>query len=154
MGNTFKVEIVDSLAEIKERLNQQKTSKGKERMQMLYWLKQEPSIQRQTLAKRLNRNESTVYRWLQTYQHGGIDGLLTVRIAPGPAHTISGDVLETLQARLSEARGFASYGEIQQWLEQHCGLAIPYSTVHRTVRYRLNAKLKAPRPRSTKTDLV
>jgi predicted transcriptional regulator len=81
MSNTFIVAIAESMDEIKERLNRQKTAKGKERLQMLYWLKQEKSIARKTLAKRLNRNESTIYRWLQKYKLGGIDGLLEVKVS-------------------------------------------------------------------------
>lgn len=154
MGNLFKVSVSESLDEIKEVLNKQKTAKGKERMQMLYWLKQEESIQRQTLAKRLNRNESTIYRWLQTYKQSGIEGLLSVKVSCGRTSTIKGEPLNQLKARLSQKSGFAGYGEIQQWLEQTWGLKIPYSTVHRIVRYRLKAKLKVPRPRSKDSDLI
>jgi transposase len=131
MSNTFIVAIAESMDEIKERLNRQKTAKGKERLQMLYWLKQEKSIARKTLAKRLNRNESTIYRWLQKYQLGGIDGLLEAKVSSGPVHTIDGEALEKLKVQLAQQTGFASYGQIQQWLEQNCGLLIPYSTVHR-----------------------
>lgn len=139
MGNTLKVEIAESLEALKAHLQQQKTTKGQERMQMLYWLKLEPSLTRKTLAQRLNRDQSTVYRWLQTYRQGGIDRLLEVKVTSGPAYTITGDSLEKLKARLRQPHGFASYGEVQQWLEQDCELLIPYSTVHRTVRYRLKA---------------
>jgi hypothetical protein len=36
MSNIFIVAIAESMDEIKERLNRQKTAKGKERLQMLY----------------------------------------------------------------------------------------------------------------------
>jgi hypothetical protein len=49
---------------------------------------------------------------------------------------------------LAQPKGFNSYGQIQQWLETECGVVVAYRTVHQTVRYKLNAKLKAPRPRS------
>lgn len=152
MGHPFNVPIAESIEEIKTRLNQQRTTKGKERLQMLYWLKQEQPIERQTLAQRLNRNSSTIYRWLQKYKQGGIEGLLEVKVASGPSHTIAGEVLEKLKVRLAQPQGFASYGEVQQWLVQNFGQEVPYSTVHRTVRYRLKAKLKAPRSRSGKSD--
>jgi transposase len=42
--------------------------------------------------------------------------------------------------------------EIEQWLEQEYGTHINYKTVHKTVRYRLKAKLKLPRPQSYKQD--
>jgi hypothetical protein len=31
-------------------------------------------------------------------------------------------------------------------LEAECGAVVAYRTVHQTVRYKLNAKLKVPRP--------
>lgn len=152
MANKFVVTIEESLDEIKQRLKQQTTATGKERMQMLYWLKQEDIQTRQALAKRLHRDEATVYRWLKRYKEKGIDGLLEVKIPPGVDPKIEGAILEDLKAQLKRAEGFASYRAIQQWLSEVHQLEVPYSTVHRTVRYRLKAKLKVPRPRSAKAD--
>uniref|UniRef100_UPI0038CD6172 winged helix-turn-helix domain-containing protein n=1 Tax=Rubidibacter lacunae TaxID=582514 RepID=UPI0038CD6172 len=42
--------------------------------------------------------------------------------------------------------------EVQTWLEAVWDLKLSYSTVHDTVRYRLGAKLKAPRPVDVKQD--
>jgi len=42
------------------------------------------------------------------------------------------------------------YGQIQQWLATELKLNIAYKTVYQLVRYRLNAKLKVPRPQSLK----
>jgi len=53
---------------------------------------------------------------------------------------------------MQEADGFKSYREIQQWIEQTFGKQVKYKTVHKTVRYRLKAKLKVPRPRSLKQN--
>ena len=121
---------------------------------MLYWLKSGELKTRQALADRLDRAESTIYRWLQTYRNQGLDRLVNVKTAPGKTPQIRGPVLEQLKQRLSQPEGFASYGAIQTWLSQHCGLEVSYSTVHRTVRYQLQAKLKAPRPRSKATDVA
>jgi hypothetical protein len=54
--------------------------------------------------------------------------------------------MDQLKERLSEPEGFGSYKEIQQWLAEEQNLELPYSTVHRIVRYELEAKLKTPRP--------
>lgn len=148
MANHFKVQIAESLETLKQRLQTQTTAQGKERLQMLYWLKSGQLQTRQALAHRLNRNESTIHRWLQKYNQGGLNGLLEVKRAPGQRPKIGGAVLEQLKQQLSQPEGFASYGAIQTWLSQRCGIEVPYSTVHRTVRYQLKAKLKVPRPRS------
>jgi transposase len=115
---------------------------------MLYWLKSGQLKTRQQLAHRLDRDESTIYRWLRKYYQGGLVGLLEVKLAPGQPPKIQGAVLEKLKQRLSEPEGFPSYGAIQEWLSNSCALEVPYSSVHRTVRSHLNAKLKVPRPRS------
>lgn len=56
----------------------------------------------------------------------------------------------SLQQRLQQPQGFHSYGEVQQWLEQECEVQAAYKTVHKLVRYKLQAKLKVPRPKSLK----
>ena len=61
-------------------------------------------------------------------------------------------MLERLVERLQQPEGFQSYREIQQWLRQEFGREVKYKTVHKTVRYRLKAQLKVPRPRSLQPD--
>lgn len=53
-----------------------------------------------------------------------------------------------LSKRLQEPEGFNSYGEVKDWLLQKLGVSASYKVVHDTVRYRLKAKLKRPRPQS------
>jgi hypothetical protein len=55
-------------------------------------------------------------------------------------------VRQQLQRELEDPQGFESYKEVHQWLQAVHGVDIPYKTVHKTVRYRLKAKLKRPRP--------
>jgi transposase len=117
---------------------------------MLYWLKTDAIATRQELARRLGRNPSTVYRWLNRYQHGGISALLVVKTPPGKPGLITPEIRERLLERLSSPLGFKSYSQIQQWLNQECQIAIAYKTVHKLVRYKLEAKLKVPRPQSNK----
>lgn len=150
MGNHFRVEVKESKEELRHRLRHAITASNKERLQMLYWLKTEAIATREELALRLGRNESTVYRWLNRYKHGGISALLLVKTPPGKASLITPQILDRLQKRLSSPSGFKSYSQIQQWLNQECQVAIAYKTVHKLVRYQLQAKLKVPRPRSAK----
>jgi transposase len=154
MANKFKVDIAESLDTLKRRLKTQRTAQGKARLQMLCWIKSGQLKTRQALAERLDRAESTIYRYLQTYRHQGLDSLLNIQTPPGKTPRIRGSVLAQLKQRLSQPEGFASYGAIQTWLSQQCGLEVSYSTVHRTVRYQLQAKLKAPRPRSKATHVA
>ncbi|MGV2828132.1 helix-turn-helix domain-containing protein [Myxosarcina sp. GI1(2024)] len=66
-GNKLKVEIAETIEELKQQLKHQKKGQEKERLQMVYWLKSGQLTSRQELAHRLARNESTIYRWLKKY---------------------------------------------------------------------------------------
>ncbi|MEH2447828.1 MAG: winged helix-turn-helix domain-containing protein [Nostoc sp.] len=76
--------------------------------------------------------------------------MLEVKHAPGKVPLISGSDLKRLKQQLQESSGFQSYGEIQQWLKSELGVSLAYKTVYEVVRNRLGAKLKVPRPQSTK----
>jgi hypothetical protein len=84
------------------------------------------------------------------YRCGGLAKLLEVKSAPGNQVKIPPEAVARLQQRMSKPEGFHSYGEVQQWLEQECDVKASDKTVHKLVRYRLQAKLKVPRLRSLK----
>nr|WP_017318411.1 winged helix-turn-helix domain-containing protein [Mastigocladopsis repens] len=75
---------------------------------------------------------------------------MEVKHAPGKEPSVSGQNLERLKQRLQEPQGFHSYNQIQKWLSSELGLNIAYKTVYQLVRYQLKAKLKVPRPQSSK----
>jgi transposase len=126
------------------------TATSKERLQMLDWLKTNALATRKERSQRLNRNESTVYRWLKHDEQGGREALLDVKTPPGKLSLIPTQVMNQLLERLSQPQRFKSYGQIQEWLNQECQVVVAYKTVQKIVRYKLNAKLKVPRPRSVK----
>lgn len=150
MARLLKIEISESVEYLEKSLRNARTASQKEKLQMLWWLKSGQVRQHQELSRRLARDGSTISRWLQKYRRGGLTELLTEKNSSGKPWKIDGEMLEQLQAQLQQPLGFNSYGEIQQWLEQRFSTTVKYKTVHKTVRYRLNAKLKAPRPRSNK----
>jgi len=152
MPRLLQLEIAESVEYLEKSYKQAHSASHKERLQMLWWLKSEQVKQHQELRCRLGRDGSTISRWLQKYRQGGISALLEFKTAPGRLPEIRGEALEKLQARLNQPQGFRSYGEIVQWLKDECGLCVDYKTVHQTVRYRLKAKLKVPRPHSIKQD--
>ncbi len=59
MGNKFQVKVDESVEELKQRLRHAVTSSTKERLQMLYWIKQDAIATRKELARKLGRDEST-----------------------------------------------------------------------------------------------
>jgi transposase len=150
MGRRLIVEIKESQEELQKAVKYALEASSKERLQMLNWLKTGQVTSRRSLAALLGRDEATVTRWLKKYKELGYKGLLEVKQAPGKQPIVSGENLERLKKRLSEPQGFQSYSQIQQWLMAELGLNVAYKTVYQLVRYQLGAKLKVPRPQSTK----
>lgn len=104
------------------------------------------------VAELLGRSQSTIEYWLTRYRTEGVLGLVAWNYHGGQRPAIPEAVLAELREKLSQPPGFKSYGEIQQWLEAHYGLAIHYKTVHQTVRYKLKATLKVARPTPIQRD--
>lgn len=152
MPRQLKLEIHESVEYLEKSLKHARTASQVEKLLMLWWLKSGQVSQHQQLSQRLGRDGSTITLWLQKYRQGGLSQLLNEKKAPGQSPQIQGEMLERLKQRLQQLEGFTSYRQIQQWLEQEFGKTIQYKTVHKTVRYRLKAKLKVPRPRSLEQD--
>jgi transposase len=148
MSRPFNIEITESEADLKKRLQHAREAIHKEKLQMLWWLKSGQVRQQQEIGNRLGRDTSTVTRWLQKYRRGGLVELLQIKKAPGNERKINGEVLADLQRQLQNPQGFSSYGAIVEWLQHKHGLTVEYGTVYATVRYLLGAKLKEPRPQS------
>ena len=58
-----------------------------------------------------------------------------------------------LVAKLRSPKGFGSYGEAHQWLQQKWRVGVKYKTLHHWIRYRLKASLKVARPSHVKKPL-
>lgn len=148
MGRPLRIEIHESLEELAEQLRQTQSVYERERLQLLYWLKQNPGRSRNELAQLLGVSIPTVTRWLARYRQGGLADLLERRLAPGKPAKVPPDVVARLKQRLQKRRsGFSSYGQIHEWVKEQ-GVDVAYPTVHKLVRYKLKSKLKVPRPRN------
>jgi transposase len=152
MSRPFKIEITESEEDLKKRLQTARLAEQKEKLQMLWWLKNGQVSEQQEIGKRLGRDTSTITRWLQKYRSGGISRLLEIKKAPGATPKMTEEVIVALKRELETGEGFSSYGAIVEWLEKEHGLSMEYGTVYGWVRYRFGAKLKAPRPKSHKQD--
>lgn len=148
MAGVFKLEIAETADQLKTLLLSQKTVESKERVQALYMLKLGRVNTIRQLAMELGRDRTTVHRWLRHYRQGGISRLLQSQVRLGRKPDIPQWAQIALTKRLQAPEKFNSYGEVKDWLEQKLGIIASYKVVHDTVRYRLKAKLKRPRPQS------
>ena len=153
MSRSIRIEITESAEKLKELMNDQTRAKFRERLQILYWIKTERFRSLQDLSDYLGRSKSVIVKWLSLYRTQGLAALLEWNYHGGRRSKLSESVLNLLQQRLNDPMaGFNSYKEVKLWLFEEQGLEIPYSTVHRIVRYQLHAKLKVARPTSLHRD--
>lgn len=152
MARKIQIEIIETVEELKKRLEKAKIISSRERLRMLFALKTQKVTTRKELRRILGRDEATITRWLKKYREGGLPKLLEVKKAPGKKKKISELSLQKLREKLSNESGFSSYGEVQKWLAEELGVKAAYHTVYKTVHYQLQAKLKKPRPSNPKKD--
>lgn len=151
MGRKLQLVIHESEQQLKGMLAQQREGRLKERVQALYWLKSQQVKHLPGVAKLLGRDTATLYRWCERYRDGGLKRLLELDYhQAGRPGALPELVSQALRVRLQDPQGFPSYGAVQRWLAEEYGLGLKYKTVHRIVRYRLNATLKVARSRSLK----
>jgi transposase len=137
--------IKQSVAELQQKLKAEKDVQKRQRLQALYLLKTGQASTRLAVADLLSVHRHTVAAWLDSYEQDGLAAFLTIAKAPGKSPAVNAVVLAALKERLTTPTGFASYGEIQSYLEQEHKVRLAYSSVHALVRYRLGAKPKSPR---------
>lgn len=152
MVGVTRLKVQETAAELEALLQKQSHPMLKERLQVLYLLQLPEAMSVSAVAKVIGRHRSSVQRWLSVYGDGGLDRLLAVRQSPGRPRVIPEWAVTSLQKRLSQAEGFGSYLQVQQWLSETLDVDAEYATVHHLVRYRLGAKLKAARPVHLKQD--
>ena len=77
--------------------------------------------------------------------------LLKTGKSTGRPRVIPKAVIAGLSEKLSEEScEFKSYKEIGKWVEDKYEISVKYQRLHKQVYYRMNAKLKLPRPSSIK----
>ena len=145
-------EIRESVYELNQLLRTEKKTRRRERLQMLYLFRTGQARTRKSAAEMLSVHRTTVSRWLDAYERGGLGRLLHMKTKPNHKLSLPPHVLHTLKRKLRRRRGFDSYKSIQRWLEKRYSLCIPYSTVHGIVRYGLKAKLKVGRKSHVKKN--
>jgi len=153
MTGVTSIGVEESLEELAEQLRQAKRARDKERLQVLYWLKQEQAPSISAIAKAIGKHRNTLQTWLSMYRAGGIAAMLEIKKSPGGVRVIPRWAEASLSKRLEDPQhGFESYGAVQQWLAETLGVEAEYHAVYQMTRYRLQAKLKVARPEHIKQD--
>lgn len=153
MAGITSIKVKESLDELTQLLCQVKTMSGKERLQVLYWLKQENAPSISAIAKAVGKHRNTLQMWLSMYRDGGVEAMLEIKKSSGGVRVIPQWAENALAKRLQDSNhGFQSYYAVQQWLAERLGIEAEYHTVYQMTRYRLKAKLKVARPQNCQQD--
>lgn len=76
------VEVKESLDDLAEQLPQAETQTVKERLQALYWLKENaPSIS--AIAKAIGKHRNALQTWLSMYRDGGVEAMMEIKQSLG-----------------------------------------------------------------------
>jgi putative transposase len=152
MAGVLKLDITETIDQLKTLLAQQTTARGKERVQALYLLKIGQVTTLKELSVTLGRDTATLYRWFQKYKTKGIAGLLETKKGQGRKPMIPPEIMERLHEHLQQSE-YKNYGEIQVWLKEVYGIDASYKVVHEAVRYKLKIKLKPPKNKNAQKKL-
>jgi transposase len=147
--------INESAEQLKDLLTYEQSAKRRNRLHLLFLIRSGEVQSRAEAAARLLVHRNSVWAWLEAYRAGGLEQMLRIG-TPGPKpvqKSLAAPVFNALEKQV-EAEGFAGYTHAQEWLRTEYGRDLPYSTVHKLVRYRLGAKLKRARPRHQKKTTV
>ena len=77
VSGVVKIEIKETVDELRQLLQSTETKEVKERVQVLYWLKSGQVQTTKAIANLIGKHRVTVSRWLSSYKAQGINALLT-----------------------------------------------------------------------------
>lgn len=143
--------ISESAEQLKDLLTYEQSVKRRNRLHLLFLIRSGQVQSREEAAARLVVHRNSVGAWLKAYKAGGLEQMLRIgTTGPKPVQkSLPAPVFNALEKQV-EGEGFAGYTHAQEWLRTTFGRDLPYSTVHKLIRYRLGAKLKRARPRHQK----
>jgi transposase len=143
--------IEESAEALQDMLAHEHSARRRTRLHLLFLIRSGQVKNREQAAKHLVVHRNSIQNWLNAYKSGGLKQLLHIgTTGPRPEQkSLSVPAYEALQEQI-RGDGFSGYTDAQEWLQREHGVDLPYSTVHKIIRYRLKAKLKRARPRHQK----
>ncbi|HYH79819.1 MAG TPA: helix-turn-helix domain-containing protein [Longimicrobium sp.] len=151
MGECFPA-ISESQEELEELLKAERDAQIRRRLHLLVLIRSGAVKSSAAAARHLAVHRNSVRNWLLLYKSGGLEKLLHIGQGAPEAEqkSLPEPVFQALQVRLDQDGFTGGYLQVQRWLKGDFDLEVPYSTVHKLVRYRLKSKLKRARPSHVK----
>jgi len=142
--------IKETVEEIREMLKSELHVKRQNRLQALYLIVTKQAKSRSKVGILLGFNRNTISDWFSIYEEGGLEKLLDIYKPSGAKPKITEEIKKEISAILATEKGFRTYKEIHQLVVKKHQIEVSYRAVHDVVRYKLEAKLKSPRPSNPK----
>jgi len=142
--------IKETEEELREMLKSERQVKRQNRLQALYLVVTKQAKSRSKVSTMLGFNRNTISEWFSLYEASGLEKLLEIYKPSGAKPKMTTEVIEEISARLKSEKGFRTYKEIHQLVVKKHRIEVSYRAVHNLVRYKLEAKLKSPRPSNPK----
>ena len=147
MSRTLNFTVNETQDELLRLLHSETDKRKLERLYFLYWYKTGLATTRKQIAALLGRSLPAITRWIKRYLEQGLTGLLTMDYrGRKSSRKVPVEVVEELVIKLETPEGFGSFHEIKEWLKEEHNIELAYSTVHRLVKYDLDASPKVARP--------
>lgn len=145
MSMPLQITIKESASELKALLSKHTVSKQK-RIQMLLLIQKGNHATKESLMHSLSVSSQSIQTWRTNYKKGGLDLLLADKRKSTKKAAIKPPIKAKLEKRLSSSKaGFKSFVEVQQWLEEKCGVKMSYHAVNKYMKRHFAVKLKVAR---------
>ncbi len=142
--------IKESEGEIREMLRGERQTKRQNRLHAVYLVVSKQAKSRIEVSKMLGLSRNTISEWFSLYEAKGLEKLLEIYKPRGAKPKITPEAAAEISKILKTEKGFRTYKEIHQLVVKKHGIDVCYRAVHNLVRYKLEAKLKSPRPSNPK----
>jgi transposase len=153
MSRTLNFVVNESQEELLCLLRSETDKRKLERLYFLFWYKSGLATTRKQIAALLGRSLPAITRWIKRYLEHGLKGLLNMDYqGRKSSRKVPVEVVEELVIKLETPEGFGSFHEIKEWIKEEHNIELAYSTVHRLVKYDLDASPKVARPFSEKQN--
>ncbi len=153
MARISKLEVTESLEELRCLAKGQALAKNRDRIQALIHLKENTFATRDLLCAHLGYSKRSLERWVSAYMKNGIAFMLLPNKRNRKPYVIPEEVDQALAKRVKDSNGgFSSYKEAQQWVNSEYGLDLKYNTIREHLIRYYKTKIKTPRKSHVKKD--
>ena len=153
MGKQSSLLISESKGELLNLKKQHKNLYAQLRLHALLLLKEKTFKNRSEVALALGKSLRTIERWVKTYKDSGITDLLNSKAGGARRSCMSLEAHEKLAEKLQDAkRPLRGYWDAVDWLKEHTGEIVCYTTLRNYIITNFKTKLKWPRKSHYKKD--